>query len=258
MPAIDALVRQYRGALIAGTTEAVALAARRAVGALPNVVQSMGQAFDRDLLPRSEISDINQRIARNAQSAIVSGYRSRLPRGGGGGGELSGALGAALASSSMTEGTNDRVISFLNTNVLNRQAKHWYRINYGAAGPNLHTAGSHEARTYTININGRPWIALRDEGEPAATSWLPRNFFWAGNRLVATRGPARQSGAGARAAHYVDLGLEAVAAEFPLEYDQFFRKHIQVALNRVELGLKGIHVIADLRLESYGYSVNVR
>lgn len=258
MTGVQVAVGQARGSLRAGVCIAMANAVRKSLQEFPNVLTSMSQAFDQRLLPRGQVKEANLRIARAAQSAMVSGYESRLPRGGGVG-ELSGTLGPALASPAMTSGTTDRVIAFLNTDALNQQAKHWYRINYGAIGPNLHAPGGHEARAFTVNVNGRPFVTLRDPGKPAATSWLPANFYWADNNwFIATRGPARPSGAGARAAHFVDLGLEAIAHEFPIQYELLMRDFLKDSKNRAKLERKGIKVIADIRLESYGYNVTVR
>lgn len=257
---VQAAVRQFKGSLIVGTTNGIARATSRIGRELPTIVENLGQALATRSLPRGKMRGINEGIARSAQKAMVAGYRSRLPIGGslGGPNRLSGTLGPALGSEGMISGTSDRVISFLNTDLLNQKAKHWYRINYGASGPNLAKAGGSTASTFQVNLNGRPFIVLRDDAPPAVLSWLPKVFEWGpANEMIVWSGPARPLGKGSRAAHFTDLGLEVVAEQFGPAYDLFFREFVQDAKNRARLAKKNINVIADVRLESTGWTVEV-
>lgn len=249
------LVRQLRGALIAGTTNAISRAVRRSLEDLPNTLNIMAQAFEQRALPRGQLTNVNMAIAQQAQAAVVSGWRSRLPRGNSGG-ALSGTLGNALASDAMTAGTSDRVISFVNPAVLSQSAKHWYRINYGAAGPNM--AGGEEPQVFTVKLNNRPFVVLRDDAPPAPLSWLPRVFTWSPEgRMIVIRGPAEPRGKGSRAARFIDLGMEVVSREFGPAYDQFLREWVQDAAHRARLARKGINVPANVHLDSYGWHVEV-
>jgi hypothetical protein len=258
-PAAQAIIRQTQNQIAISASAAVAKAVEKSIAReLPLMVQDLGKALNRRALPNNLLLEANQRIADRAHQAVSSGYRSRLPRGGtGGSSELSGTLGSALADPGMTSGTTYRVISFANPEVLNQQARHWYRVNYGARGSNLTAAGGHEAATYTVNIGGRPFVSLRDTHRPAALSWLPAAFFWGGGQMIATRGPATPRGKGSRAARFLDLGLHQVALEFPREYDRLFRNFVASAPNRANLRSKGINIKGDVRLQTYGYTVTV-
>lgn len=252
-----ALVRSFRNNLIVGGTNAIVRGVREAVRTqVPEALRILADSFSQRALPRGQLADVNRQIARDAQQAVVAGWHSRLPRGNSGG-ALTGTLGAALASDAMTAGTSDRVISFANTSVLDAAAKHWYRINYGAAGPNLSREGGHDASAFTININGRPFVVLKDDAPPAAVSWLPKVFQWTpDNRMIVLRGPARPIGKGSRAAHFIDLGLAVVAQETGPKYDQFLRQWLADPSHVERLAKKGI-IFANLRLDSYGYTVSV-
>lgn len=255
----EAIIRQQQRALAISGAAAITKAVEKGISReLPLVVQNLGKALKRNALANSRLLEANERIALSAQRAVLSGYRSRLPRRGfGGESELSGTLGDALADPGMTEGTTDRVISFSNPQILSQQARHWYRVNYGAAGPAFARAGGHEPAAFTVNVGGRPFVTLRDTHRPAALSWLPAAFYWNGSTMIVTRGPATPRGKGSRAARFLDLGLAEVAKEFPVQYDRIFREFVNTAAGRARLQSKGINTNVDIRLQSYGYTVSV-
>lgn len=258
--ALSNMVRQQQNSIVVGTTRAITLAVARFHRELPSTVNALAQAMGQRAIPRAQLGEINQGIARRAQSAVVNGYRSRLPRRSTGG-DLSGRLSSALSSPAMTAATNDHVISFLNTDVLNTQAKHWYRVNYGAAGPSYSRAGGHEAQTFTIKINGRPVATLRDDNRPAPTSFLPTRFFWGGDVIgdrIIPLAPGVMPGFGSRPAHFTDLGFRVIAEEFGPAYTNFFTTWVRQGKNRANLAAKNIHMVADVRLESVGFTVDVR
>jgi hypothetical protein len=209
-----------------GSERALTIQAQRA---FINGVKAMGKQIDPELknlakqidlrkIPRGQLKETNLRIARQAQQAVVSGWVSRLPekslpyrpeaR-------LTGRLGRALEDDSMTSQTTDKVISPLNVRVLNNEAEHWWRVNYGARGPNL--AEGREVGEYPIEVAGGGVVAtLRDPSPPASQSWLPRVFVWqqtsvGGAMFVPLRGPADVQGKGVRAARFTDLALKSVA-----------------------------------------------
>ena len=254
-------VRMYRRAVIVGTTNAINRAVRNATEELPSVVTALGQAIQKRAIPEAKFKAANLEIARAAQDAMVAGWKSRLPRGSSPyrpADRLTGRLGPALANPAMLEGTSPHVISFVNEEYLSKAARHWYRVNYGAAGPKM--AGSQEARTYQVLLQGRPFLALRDDLGPAPTNWLPRVFGWnQQGEMTNVRGPARPTGTGARAARFTELGLKVVADKFPRVYDDLFRDWLddETKQARQRLESKDIEVIADLRLERYGFRLEV-
>ena len=108
--------------------------------ALPRDIATLGRALDLKAVPRARLKEANLQIAKEAQAAMVKGWRSRLPRRSSSyrsHSRLTKRLGRALADESMTAFTTDRRISFINQTTLDREAKHWYRVDYGASGPNL-------------------------------------------------------------------------------------------------------------------------
>lgn len=254
------VARQYSSAVTVGVGSGLGRAVKNGLEReLPVTVRALGQALSERLLPRPEMEAINKRIAGHAQDAVLAGLRSRLPRGGVSSrrSELSGTLESALASESMIQGSTDRVISFVNPRTLGQQAKHWYRVNYGAAGPNFAKPGGQTPETYIVNLNGRPIMTLRDNHGPARLSYLPRSFIWSGNDFVVTRGPAKATGRGSRPARFLDPGYHQVAVEFGPAYITFFNKWVKTAKGRAKLQAKGIETLADVRVESIGITVTV-
>lgn len=257
-------VRMYRDNLIVGTTNGFMRAVARSVEHTGVMVNALARTIETRGLPDNDMLRINTEIARQAQAAVVAGYRSRLPRqsiGYNAGSRQTGRLGPALASESMLEGTSPRVISFINTDHLNQAASHWYRVNYGSIGPNLTAPGGQKSETFTVNLNGRPFIVLRDDRAPSRANFLPANFFFIKgptNMLIASRGPAENARAkGARPAHFIDLGLEVVAEEFPRRYQAFFNTYAKTAIGEAAMVRRKIRVLADVRVESTGFTVTV-
>jgi hypothetical protein len=253
------IVRRYQGSLIVGTTNAFVQGVKRATTELPTLVEGLGRAFSSRALPEAQLYEVNYGIARAAQAQVVAGWRSRLPRGSISyrpESRLTGKLGPALASPQMLEGTSARVISFVNADHLDTAAAHWYRINYGSIGPNLARGAAAEA--YTVNLNNRPFIVLRDDLAPSRTNRIPAHFWIKGpvNMLIPVSKAVYQSN-GTRAAHFLDLGLEAVARSFGPAYQRFFNEWVQTEAGRARLAKKDIQVVSDVRLESIGYTVTV-
>jgi hypothetical protein len=254
-------VRIFRKALIVGTTNAFNRAVRNSLQELPSVVTAIGQSIERRAFPEAKFEKANLEIAANAQRAMVAQWRSRLPRNSAPyrpKDRLTGHLGSALANPAMLKGTSSHVISFINEDYLRKTAQHWYRINYGAAGPNL--SGGREAQTFQVMLQDRPFLVLRDDLGPAPTSWLPRVFSWNDvGEMTRVRGPAGPTGKGVRAARFTDVGLGVVAEQFPKAYDRLFRAWLEdeTAAARDRLAKKEIEVIADVRLERYGFTTVV-
>lgn len=253
------VVRAMQGKLVIGAATGIVRSTQRGFEQFPRVIDSLGRALETNSIPKAELRKLNRQIALAAQGEIEAKWRSRLPRGGGSGGTLSGKLGSALGDDeAMIAGTTDRVISFVNTEHLNRTAKHWYRTNYGGTGPNLTAPGSQPRQTFQVTVNNQVLLTLTDNQPPARGSWLPARFFWVGPQFVAARRPSSLRGAGTRAARFTDLGLETAANLIGPTYDTFYRAYIQQEVNRTRLTARGVRVPVDVRVDSYGYTVNVR
>lgn len=261
----EVVVRAYQQSIAISGAAAISRAVRTGVERqLPVMVTALAQALDRRLLPDSDLLAINRTIAEEAHSAVAAGYRSRLPRGGtsSNSSALHGTLGSALAGGSMTAGTDARRISFINPSTLNQEAQHWYRVNYGARGPNLNAAGSHPAEAFTVLVNERPLIVLRDNRAPAPYSIRPNRFFFArsGNLIPLHDKDGEVEmvrGAGVRAARFMDLGYAVVATRIGPAYMQLINGFVQTAPGRARLESKDISVLADVRAESVGITVAV-
>jgi hypothetical protein len=259
-PAVRAMVRGEARSLIVGVQTALIHGIGEAFEQLPSVIQSMGNALAVGSVPDKYMQAANYEIAAQAQRAIVGGLRNTLPEGSGpyrAGERLTGTLERALSSPAMLEHTTGKVISFINESVLNSEARHWYRINYGVAGTS--TQGpSRQARSFDVTLNGTTLMTLRDARPPrSGGTYLPRRFRFDGREMVVLSGPAKppRPGHGARAAHFIDLGLEAVA-ENTEAYERVFRRWVDEEGNRAKLARKNINVAADLRLQPMGaYSV---
>lgn len=140
------------------------------------------QALNLGLIPPSRLKAANRQIAELSQQAIVDGWRQRLPvrsppyrRGPDPNKDrLSQLLGPALAREDMLRATTARTISFLNVSTLNREARHWYRVNYGAEGPKVSPP---RPRPVPVTVNGNTLFTLQDPNLPMPNSWLPRAFI---------------------------------------------------------------------------------
>lgn len=245
--------RQVTNALTVGVQNAFRRSMREVGEEMPRVMRDLGRALDLRAIPPRTLEDTNMTIARNAQQAMVAGYKSRLPRRSApyrSGERLTGALGAALADPSMLRATTASTISFLNGTTLGNQAEHWYRVNYGAMGPNLSQGRS--AEDFPVTINGTRIAVLRDQARPAPQSWLPRRFVLLNAGVVGQemfiplRGPADVRGRGVRAAYFTDIGLDVVAEQFGPLYYQMFVKYLHSAAGQARLQKYNITVDANI------------
>lgn len=199
--------------------------------------RALGRALKKKAIPASRMKAANKALAEQAQTAILSGWRDRLPEKAPGyrkgtdpdKSRLSGALGDALADSGMTKATTDRVISFLNTGLLWEQARHWHRVNYGAFGP-IATPG--RTKAHPVTVDGHTIFELHDPGRPDPESWLPRRYFSAGREYFRpdSRGEENKAdvpGGGHRSALFTELGFESVAKNLGATYRATLNRWVQ-------------------------------
>ena len=235
---------------------AKAIAAAASDGIEP-VVRQMGKALEISALPRETMRKTNQQIARQAATRVAAGWRSRLPLNSHSyrpEDRLTGKLGNALNDiDGMISETTDRVIAFADAEILDREAAHWYRINYGAAGPNY--SGGATAQTFTVTMNGRPMFTLRDENQPATQSWLPRRFTWAGPEMVVLAGPASPRGQGSRAAHFLDIGYQVVAEKTGNAYQRVTNAYLRDQIKKASAGVKtNARIDASVKFTRVGWT----
>lgn len=259
-------IRVWKGNLVLGMADTMSKMIQGSTREMPGVLTSLSKALDLKAMPRSKMRDTNMRIAREAQAAVVNGWKSRLPRHTteGSRSRLTGRLGPALADPDNLAGTTDRVVSFVNIQHMNQEAAHWYRINYGAAGANL-AKSQRKPRRFVIQLNGEVFGSFRDDLPPDQISWIPERIWWRGVNMFPRKSRndkvvIRENTNGARAARFLDLGHAVVARQAPVAYEQMWREYCGEigSKARERLQKRDIEVQGDLRLQRTGWSVRVR
>lgn len=208
------------------------------------------KAIDLNLIPATRLRHANRTLAEGAQAAIVGGWHEALPakapiyrRGPDPNkNRLSQLLGPALASESMLRGTTDRTISFINASYLNTEARHWYRVNYGAYGPKV---SPRRPEAFPVTVQGHTLFHLEDKHRPAPNSWLPRAFVSEGTEYFEPKkGPADVHGGGTRSAVFTDLGFRHIAEHFYPTYGVMFNDYINERGVKTRLRAAGVRVIS--------------
>ena len=147
----------------------------------------------------------------------------------------------------MLAGTTAGTISFINGNALSNSAIHWYRVNYGASGPNYSKSRFSRPEGFPVRFLEQG-LTLRDSAAPAPQSWLPRDFrFDRFGRFWPLRGPADVRGLGVRPARFTELGLESIADNLVPYYRQMFVEYSNTAAGAAKLADRSIKVPADPR-----------
>lgn len=260
MPQFDAARLVYQaqrgGApriLAIGATNGLSRAGTEAGRLIKNeLARKLIKALDLNLIPATRLERANRIVAKGAQDAITSGWKARLPakapayrRGPDPKKDrLSQLLGPALGSEQMLAGTSARTISFINIQYLNTEARHWYRVNYGAYGPKVNPK---TPSSFSVNIGGHSLFRLHDPHRPAPNSWLPRAFTSEGvSHFQPTKGPADVMGGGTRSATFTDLGFKHVARRFGPTYRSMFADYVKEAGVRAKLRKSGVRVAVRL------------
>ncbi len=120
------LAQAVTNAVGAGTTEAM-----RRVIALAQGLENLTQSS------QSQMAQVHTRIAKQMQAATVTAYENHPKRATPSyrlsSRDAGGRLLAALSSDLMVRGTYDG-IGFVNTTMLDKEARQWHRLNFGAVG----------------------------------------------------------------------------------------------------------------------------
>jgi hypothetical protein len=226
-----------------------------------NSILTLAQAFEKLKVPKARVAQVNVGIAEAAHAAVVGGWYSRLPRKTWLGGEkhLSGYLGRALADPNNTTATTDRTISFINTELLDREAPHWYRVNYGAAGSRY--GQGRMAKRFVIELNRSAIMSFTDDLRPDPVSWIPeRRLFDSDGNMFPLSKEVERSSFGARAAHFFDLGHAVVAKEFGRRHEAMWADYVREigADGLARLKKQDINVTANFQVERNSWSYRVR
>lgn len=209
--------------------------------------------------------DIGEAARRSVQNAYTH-RRFRRPKGSyriddyGSDGQnqryAGGALRRALGSDKGHVEADEYGLRFLNTAVLNEEAKQWRRLNYGAGGK----AGQ-APHQFNLEWGGVVVATLGLPADPRPAFKIPRGY-WIGpdgkrvgagggssdrfypvgttsadiNRGEAFRGrpsPARMT-AGIAASNFIDAGVRRIANEIPSAYINLYAQWVETNLRRVE------------------------
>ncbi len=236
--AVRRIANQFQGqigvsisaALVNGLNEAVA-------SRVPKIGQAVAASLQADIL-QADRRELNLGLALGAQEAVYDAYQSRTrfytpggvpdPRTEGRYGP--GVLAGALGDPSMVAGTTRSRISFVNTDVLDQEASHWRRLNFGAGG-NSSSGGVGEPQgAFPLDFfgpsGGRTRVGVLEFApgvRPAmiipAHYWDEEGFFHVGRKPDGVTG--RSAGTmkvGARGAQFLDAGLRYIADNAGREY----------------------------------------
>lgn len=222
------------------------LAVPAAVNAATNVqsrqLKTLAEAIERGLLDGARTRQMFQDIGEAAQRSVVASYsqvvtaretsgpyrispnRPRNKRYAGG------ALRRALQSPEFFSAT-PLGLRFVNTSLLNKEAKHWHRLNFGAA-----PAGGGSRGQFEIQWSGLVLASLGYDEDASPGFMLPRGFWVLGTERVSGpaggaefypvgelppgthvrgRPNAARRTAGIQARNFLDAGLRRIAQMFP-------------------------------------------
>lgn len=257
------VARQSGNEIVVSVQRAIANGITDALGStVPKVVKSFGEFLSKDRL-RTQFQAANIKIAQGAQKAYVIAYQNRTPRREtqyrvGDRKRLSGGrLLAALNSEKNIAGTNSRRISLIDTVHMKNEARHWQRLNFGSE-----EGRGGEPKVYTVKIEGQPVTQLQLPSMRGKAVMMPAGFWTApGTGRDGPRVPFQKGGddefypktvramiptQGIKATHYLDKGIQYVAAKTGPAYQKIFYNEVQNNRARLNKGLT-YKVTADIR-----------
>lgn len=225
-------------------------------------LQEAARVIQQGVAPES-FRQVHETIGLRAQQAVLNSYAQvvtaqkhvpsyRLADGGKNQRYAGGKLREALSSAAMVS-ASERGLRFIDTDVLDAQARHWARLNAGALG-----IGGGSRRTFDIRWSNFVIAALGINMVPSAGFFVPRGYWWEGNgpvppgptgtsqfypagsgprasaqtRLFATgEGGARKSivfqrkrvSRGIRARNFLDAGVARIAEDLGPAYDRLYK-----------------------------------
>jgi len=233
-------------------TRSVAAAVSEAAQVQSRQLQAIGDVLSQRLASRTGMTEVHRDIGLAAQRSVLASYdqtvtaRKTVPsyrltsRNPANRRFAGGALRRALANPAFFEATSTG-IRFGNIGLLDREAAHWHRLNFGAA-----PIGEGSRSRFNVTWSGLVIAALGLEDGPSPGFLIPRGYWVLGNEVVGsgTRGsaafypaselpsgiarrtlpsPARQS-AGIEARNFLDAGIRRIAEELPAAYQDMYRE----------------------------------
>lgn len=222
----------------------------------------------------ADFRDVHQRIAENAQNATLAAYDGRDRKGprayrtddtGNNRRYAGGALRRALAAPDFYRATQNG-IAFGNVSVLNKEARHWARIAFGAGAIGTGAHSSFAVRWSNLVVAS---LGLDVPARPAFT--IPRGYFYApgtkqvqragtpgtgefypvGSRKPGTRGrptiQGRMLTRGIEGTDFFSPGLRVIATELPIGYGQIYRRVWNDSARRTRAQISGVRLVRPAR-----------
>jgi len=142
------------------------------------------------------LARIHEVVASKALAAVQQAYDSRFPgdnRYRAGQNRESGKLGPALRNPNLVRAQKDGIL-FMNRQVLDSQAKHWYRLNFGAQ-----PAGrQRRPGQFPISFDGQSLGSIGLDDRPSGRFSLPTGIWLAGGSNPVPHNGARGRSEGSR------------------------------------------------------------
>lgn len=228
-----------------GFTEAI-----RAQGtAVFGQMRAMAAAFGRS--DRGAFQDIHQRVGDLAQDSVLRAYdqlvtaregpASRTHYRAGANRQAGGVLRRALGNGNFFEATPDG-LRWVNVAMLDTEARHWHRVNFGAAGRGEGSTAQFDVRYGNLVVGALGYsegpsppfavprgVWINMEGGRVKAGANPRGadaFYPQGQRPPGIFGAPtrRRTSAGIEEKNFLDAGLARIAREFPRAYEQRYEQ----------------------------------
>jgi hypothetical protein len=232
-------------AMLKGMQEAIASTDRVVSEELSNITRLVSQ------MSPAKRTQIHREVGLAAQRSVRAAYSNRRHRKRTPSYRISansqrnqryagGALLRVIGASDFFEATPSG-LKFINTTRLNKEAKQWRRLNFGAGGRATTPPGR-----YSVSWDGLVVATMGLEPDPRPAFRIPRGYWFAGGQRVGagmgtefypvgeqpsgTRGrpsPARMT-KGIAASNFLDAGVQRIAREMPRAYT----RAVQELINR--------------------------
>jgi hypothetical protein len=253
---VEAVVNIEAQAIILGISDLAKIAEAITAGALTS--QQLGKVHTEiaRAAQRSTAAAFDQRRPRRRIDKLFPAYRERPNRFAGG------ALRRAIMKADFVH-ADAHGISFVNEALLNTEAGHWKRLNFGAGGGAIAPP-----RSYAVNWGGLVVAALGLQPDPQPAFRMPPGFWLRGSRpqeagapgtggfFPTRRRPLRTPTFGIVATNFLDAGVRRIAREFPIAYQNLLDQYmtsVQIAQpalpSRVIIRGHGATIRADLAPE---------
>ena len=198
-----------------------------------------------DLGDQGDMARVHGQIARDMHEAVMDAYATNVE------GQrkvpsyqrqsrLAGHLGRMVRRRDFVQSDASGIGLGLPTAVMDKEAAHWNRMNFGAG-----QAAGDQPGPYPIRLFGETVATAELPSGPSKPFVLPKGFFIQGGRAVAPQADFRGSGSegpfvvsrkspyrpavtsGIRGRHFMEAGLEVMAEQLPIRYADLLNEWVQ-------------------------------